>query len=542
VSIKIQTYFSVSISLIIFITSTFLSFFISDKSSELLEKEIGNTLASTSYQMADTLDSFMWSRYQELQVLSEQDVLKDPRRLDEAQSLINQLQSKIPSFSWVGITDQQGTIKASTQNILINKDISSRPAFNSATSQPFIGDVHDAVLLSKLLPNKSGTPLQLVDISTPIKNKEGVFQGVLAAHLSWEWSKEVESTILEPLKGKKEDVEVFIVSKDNTVLLGDQNDLGKEIQINNIIDKGRKNTWEFIEWPDGNKYVTGYAYGDGYRDYSGLGWTVVIRQSEAAAYSSVQYLKTFIIVLGIFISILMAVIGWMITRRVSRPLYDLAVSADKLKNGEIVEIPVIRGIKDIEVLSSSFSELISSLKRTETQLDKMENIALNDSLTNLPNRLALVEYMESLRSDKNLVSTYGILYLDLDGFKSTNDTRGHYTGDLLLKEVGHRIKVFLKEEYFAARLGGDEFIILLPIQSSFSEETINISSLVIDTLNQPFYIEGYTINIGCSIGVAEWNVQEAKPQEILEHADKALYVSKNTGRNKLSFYKHRKTS
>ncbi|MBH0155324.1 GGDEF domain-containing protein [Fictibacillus sp. 5RED26] len=541
-SIKIQTYLSVSISLIILATSLFLSIFISDKSSELLEKEIGNSLASSAFQLSHNLDSFMWSRYQELQVLSEQEVLKDPRRINEAQFLIDQLQNKIPSFSWVGITNQQGVIQASTKKLLINQDISARPVFQKATEQPFIGDVHDALLLSKLIPTKDGSPLQLVDISTPLTDKNGVFQGVLAAHLSWEWSKEVEAAILKPIKEQKKDVEVYIISKEDTVLLGHKNDLGKKIKISDLDNKGKRNEWNFVRWPDGKEYVTGYAFGYGYQNYPGLGWTVVIRQSEQAAYASVQYLQTFILVCGIVISLLMAVIGWFITKRVSRPLFDLAISADKLKDGEIVEIPLLRGIKDIEVLSSSFRSLISSLKQTEKQLDKMENMAHTDFLTSMPNRLALLEYMNSVRFDCSNGS-YGVLYLDLDGFKSINDSHGHHAGDLLLIEVGKRIiDSLIKKEHFAARLGGDEFVVVLPIQENYLNEITEISQFLIDTLNRPFLIQEHSIKIGCSMGSAEWVAQDVSPQTILEYADEALYVSKNTGKNKLSFYPFRKTS
>ncbi|MCM3595313.1 hypothetical protein M4D55_05860 [Metabacillus idriensis] len=70
--------------------------------------------------------------------------------------------------------------------------------FIHALTKPFIGDVHDAVLLSKILPNPGGEPLQFVDISTPVKGSNSEFKGVLAAHLSWEWSNEIKETVLKP--------------------------------------------------------------------------------------------------------------------------------------------------------------------------------------------------------------------------------------------------------------------------------------------------------------------------------------------------------
>lgn len=88
--------------------------------------------------------------------------------------------------------------------------------------------MHDAVLLSKLLPNPTGEALQFVDVSVPVKDQQGRTTGVLAAHLSWEWSREVEASILEPLKERLDGIEVFVVSKkDHTILLGPKALLGR---------------------------------------------------------------------------------------------------------------------------------------------------------------------------------------------------------------------------------------------------------------------------------------------------------------------------
>lgn len=142
------------------------------------------------------------------------------KRHDFRKLLLNQLQDSFPTFSWVGFMNLKGNVLASTDGILRGENLSERPVYQEGIKGKFIGDVHDAVLLAKLLPNPTGEPLQFVDISFPLKYKNGEIAGVLAAHLSWAWAKEVEKSVLEPLKHEEKDIEMFIVSqKENTVLL-----------------------------------------------------------------------------------------------------------------------------------------------------------------------------------------------------------------------------------------------------------------------------------------------------------------------------------
>ncbi|MDF2607253.1 MAG: diguanylate cyclase [Bacillales bacterium] len=391
-SIKLRTYFAITIAGLIIVLSLILSIVIGKKSSEKLQNEVGNSLSETAFQMSDKLDHFMWSRYSEVMILSELDTLRNQNDPAELRRLLNQLNESIPSFSWVGITDSKGKIVAATGGIFEGGDGSQRPVFTEGKKKTFIGDVHDAVLLAKLLPNPSGEPIQFVDISTPLEDYNGNFLGVLAAHLSWEWSKEMRESVLKPLEGKRKDVEIFIVSsKDNTVLLGPKKMVGKPLNIVSVkLAQSHKNDYKIEKWPDGKSYVSGYAFGKGYKDYPGLGWTVIVRQPEATAFSTVKELQDTIMILGTISAIIFAFLGWFLAGRITSPLNSISNTAKKLIAGEETEIPIHKGIKEVEILSSSIRELVTTLGRKETELGVMETRATHDNLTGLPNRAALL--------------------------------------------------------------------------------------------------------------------------------------------------------
>ncbi|WP_108670390.1 sensor domain-containing diguanylate cyclase [Peribacillus acanthi] len=533
-SIRLRAYFAICFAIGVFILTAILSYAIGSFSTSVLKREVGGSLSEVAYQMVDKLDYFMWSRYSEIQILGELETFKNPENPQEIQQILNHLKTSIPSFSWVGFTNEKGQVLVATDGILKGADISERPVFQNALSKPFIGDVHDAVLLSKLLPNPTGEPLQFVDISTPIMNNENQFIGVLAAHFSWEWTEEIKKSILEPLKGTREDVEVFIVSKkDKTVILGPKDLIGKPLKLEGIDFDMQKNSWDLVTWPDGNDYVTGFAYGTGYKDYNGLGWTVIVRQPEELAFVDSKNLQRFILTIGIISSIIFAFIGWIVSSRISKPLFNIEQAARLLKTGKIATIPVETGIKDIEVLSSTLRELVSELTKTESALGKMQTIAHHDELTGLPNRMALNQYIQDfLMKENRSGKSYMMLFMDLDGFKRVNDEYGHHMGDQLLIHVGQRIKEAIPDHAFLARLGGDEFVIVLDSADNHSE----IVSTIIRNLNTPFNLSKYTITISCSIGGALWSVDHSNPDHVLQLADKALYASKNSGKNKVTYH------
>ncbi|WP_255298341.1 diguanylate cyclase domain-containing protein [Brevibacillus dissolubilis] len=538
---KLRTYVAVIFAAVIFLLTAVLVLTIGKQSGEKMKEEIGNQLSTTAYQMADKLDFFMWARAGEIDVISQLKDIKNPDDLHSVQELLDQLQKSFPSFSWVGLTDRDGKVLAATQRILAGKDISKRPVYQEGIKGHFIGDVHEAVLLAKLLPNPTGEPLQFVDISKAVVGDDGELVGVLAAHLSWEWSRQVEKDIVQPLKDDSRDAEIFVVSKQNdTVILGPEKMVGKPLHLDsvNLARKGQNN-WLLETWPDGGRYLTGYALGDGYQNYSGLGWSVLVRIPEETAYAPVRELQNMLLLIGVISSVVFALIGWLIAGFITKPLQHISHTANRLRAGERVEIPYYSGIKDIEILSLSLRELVDSLVRTVSDLGRMENLAHTDNLTGLMNRIALDPFLETaMKKAQSMDETLTFLYLDLDGFKLVNDTHGHHTGDLLLQEVATRLKRCIRADESAFRLGGDEFLVVLFTSAANPvQEAAVTAEKIIASLNQPFDLANQQLHVGCSVGGAVWPTNDQEPIAVIRYADEALYVSKRTGKNKVTFHK-----
>lgn len=309
---------ALSIATLVFLLTITLTYMTSQRSAASLEAEIGERLSMTSHQLVDKLDFYMWSRYQEIQLLQGLDALNDPA---SSRALLDQVQTNIPAFSWMGVTDASGNVVASTNGILEGASISERPVFLEAQDEPFIGDVHEAVLLAELLPNPTGEVLQFVDISVPLF-RDGAFQGVLATHLSWEWRKEVLRHFNRTLHHQSEYTDLFVVSgRDNTVLLGPDHLVGKPLPTK--LDDG----WHVDTWADGKSYLTGVATGEGYEDYAGLDWSVVVRQPAEVAFAPVASLERNILSIGLVASFVTAILGWLLASVVTRPLKRITETA-----------------------------------------------------------------------------------------------------------------------------------------------------------------------------------------------------------------------
>lgn len=175
------------------------------------------------------------------------------------------------------------------------------------------------------------------------------------------------------------------------------------------------------------------------------------------------------------------------------------------------------------------------VKNITEPIETLANEAHLDALTGLPNRKYLKEILEHVLSKAKIEnSMIAVMFLDLDGFKSINDTHGHETGDLLLKEVALRLNDCVRQSDTVARLGGDEFIVLL----HGARERKNIETIaekIIQILSKEFDLNGIIVKISVSIGVCVFPDNALDTEEMLHKADKAMYEVKKEGKDNYRF-------
>jgi diguanylate cyclase (GGDEF)-like protein/PAS domain S-box-containing protein len=210
----------------------------------------------------------------------------------------------------------------------------------------------------------------------------------------------------------------------------------------------------------------------------------------------------------------------------------------KLADGEAlwVECKMNPVIKDKELQFAVLAARdISERKRLEEELI---NMAYYDSLTGLPNRRLFQDrFTQALLSAKRYGHNLAVMYLDLDDFKSVNDTYGHGVGDQLLKIASARLVNCIRDPDTICRVGGDEFLVLLQ-QFEASDDLEKIASRMIESLNQLISIQDHDITITCSIGAAIMSNDIDNGDALIQLADMAMYTSKNKGKNQFTLYKN----
>ena len=179
-------------------------------------------------------------------------------------------------------------------------------------------------------------------------------------------------------------------------------------------------------------------------------------------------------------------------------------------------------------------EDITERHRDEARITFM---ARHDMLTGLENRAAFVDKLDSAAARlRRRGEAFAVLMLDLDRFKEVNDTLGHAAGDALLRQVAQRLKGALRETDVLARLGGDEFAVLQSVSADQRGGADDLASRIVETIIAPYEVNGSTVTIGTSIGIALAPEDGSEPSELLKLADLALYRSKSEGRNGFRFF------
>lgn len=215
---------------------------------------------------------------------------------------------------------------------------------------------------------------------------------------------------------------------------------------------------------------------------------------------------------------------------------------DRRKNGEVYpKWLTITAVKDGAGVVTQYVAIFSDITARKMAEEEIRNLAFYDALTQLPNRRLFQDRLYAALQASARHDDHGaLLFIDLDRFKLLNDTLGHDYGDLLLVEVAQRIKSCVREIDTVARLGGDEFVVLLEGVGTDKEDASRKAGLVAEKIREAlaraYVLKGHEHYSSPSIGISLFHDGEETMDELVKHADAAMYQAKNAGRNTVRFY------
>ena len=269
------------------------------------------------------------------------------------------------------------------------------------------------------------------------------------------------------------------------------------------------------------------------------GWFIVARLPTQEAFQAVDDFKSLIATGSTVILVFMMVLVFAIVHRILRPLTEAARQIHRMADGtaELAPLPV-RRMDEVGDLAVGFNYLLGKLREQEAALReseaRMAHIAHHDALTGLANRAMFHDLLLQAiaRAERN-GAQFALLYMDLNGFKPINDTHGHGAGDAVLREVARRLAGVLRGADTVARIGGDEFAILLMEQDNARDASERVARKCRDAVSAPMEVapmemNGIPMTVGLSVGIALYPEDGQTADDLLTHADQAMYAAKRS--------------
>jgi len=212
-----------------------------------------------------------------------------------------------------------------------------------------------------------------------------------------------------------------------------------------------------------------------------------------------------------------------IARGITRPVSTLAHAAQRAQEGDYTRHVELDRHDEIGQLATSFNHMLDGLVSREREILRL---AYEDALTGLPNRAMFSEQLaQAVRTARRNDGSFVVMVFDMDRFKAINDTLGHPIGDQVLREVGTRVRNVLRDSDVVARLGGDEFAVLLATGSGEQAPQV-VAGKILKGLEAPIVIDGQSMDIAASIGIARYPEHGDDPSALMRAADVAMYLAK----------------
>lgn len=297
---------------------------------------------------------------------------------------------------------------------------------------------------------------------------------------------------------------------------------------------------------------TGYLFG--YATIPEYDWIYVVKQDTSTYTNIVSSLPIIMILLLVVVTIVAIIISNSLAGNYTKPIFELQNDIREAADGKLnvhCDVDSNDEFGDLannfnqmmEIISTNYNEISLAHKQlAENQIElennyrHIETLAYTDALTGLYNRMAYFKFADAiLTSEETRHQRHAVIFIDLDGFKSINDTLGHDYGDLLLQEVSNDLTNRVAEDDILARNGGDEFVILRNNTGNDKELSDFMASLVA-IATHPFVLNDETVRVTMSAGVAIYPQHGTTLTDLMKKADIAMYTSKTSGKNSYTFF------
>ncbi len=459
------------------------------------------------------------------------------------------LQQGRQHYTWLGVTDAQGRVRHASAGLLLGADVSARPWFIGALAGPFVGDVHTAKLLAKLVPSRGDGPLRFVDFAMPLPpGPDGRPAGVIAVHADWAFVQDVIDRLRGPLR-RGQGVRVFVLDQRGEVIHRPRDTALDDAPPS--LAGLREGHVAALRWNGDAEYLSSWVRVPARVAAADLGWRVVVRQPLAEATRAAREQRQMVLLLGGLAALLLAGLGYLLVSRLTAPLRGIVAAARRVERGELdAELPEVTTARELRTLSRSLRGMTETLRahgreleaRVQARTQELEQAqaglqqlneelarqARHDALTGLLNRRAGDEHLaREVARHRRHGQPLALALADIDHFKQVNDRHGHAAGDAVLRDVAAVLQRQCRSSDVVVRMGGEEFLVLMPQTDAAGARA------AAEKLRAAVQAQAMQVPVTLSLGVAVDVQAYAQVEAALDVADQALYAAKRGGRNRV---------
>ncbi|MFV0344419.1 MAG: EAL domain-containing protein [Anaerocolumna sp.] len=470
---------------------------------------------------------------------------------DEVTNLLHTRYEMYPSSMNITIYNQDKIAISSSDEAMVGKDYSDSVTlyYINATSE----NANGVSGLIKYKPSNEKSKIYCIEIGCPIfdNSTDQTIIGYIVSTISISHFKDFLNAIVigDTGFGMVLDKKGEIIFHPNQKLIGTNinNDKLKSL-INHYYSGTISKSDSFIYKYESEENAYGYTV------IPELDWVLLVKQSV----SEIIYLTRIIFYVLIWTVIVLVLFLILISDKIANaytgPIIELKDAMRTASDGDLDVQSNVKQKNEFGELSRSFNKMLHIIKGNYNELsaiheelvtneeelrsnyDRIEYLAYHDVLTQLPNKMAFIDRMNSaLSSSPGADTIHAVYFVDLDNFKTINDTLGHDYGDILLNQTATKLQSHINPADILARAGGDEFLIFRE-NLHVEEEVLEFAQSIIESFKSPFNLNGEILHVSMSIGIALYPKNGFTCQTLIKNADIAMYKSKDTGKSKYTLF------